>query len=319
MVRRKNKLTEEQLKSMGIETVNTFDGAIEILLKHCKIKNLRSHTVKFYRNELNAAKKILEKQKVDTSINKITDKIIRRNIIDYMSGEGKTITAINSRLRALKRLFNFLYSEDYLFSNPMSSIVLLKTEKRIQPTLTMSEIKNLLEQPDQSSFVGIRNFCILLLFLETGIRCFELANLKVKDVIFEENLILVSHTKNRKQRFVPFQEKMKRKLQDYIKLRGDIDEEALFVTVDNTALSKRKITEWITTYAKDANIEGPCSAHVLRYTFVKFAIKAEANLFVLQEIVGHSTLNQLRYYYSVYGNDITTEHKKFSIADKLLS
>ncbi|WP_088105225.1 tyrosine-type recombinase/integrase [Halalkalibacter urbisdiaboli] len=318
MARRQNKLTENDLS--GISGFLSFEEAVDLLLQNCKIKNLREHTIKFYKNELSRSKKLFDLQSINTRIDKITEKNIRTNIIDYMRLiEGRTVVSVNSRLRALRRLFNFLHENGYIVINPMYSITPLKTDKRDQPNLNTEQIHALLMQPDQSTFTGFRDFTLMLLFLETGIRINELIHIKVNDILWEEHLLRVSHAKNRTERFVPFQEKMKKRLLDYIKLRGDVKTDALFVTIDGKPLSTRRIQEWISEYADKAGIHDvKVSPHCFRYTFVKYAVKGGANIFVIQEILGHKTLDMVRHYYNVYGRDKIDEHKKFSIADRVL-
>ncbi|CAM5432773.1 Tyrosine recombinase XerC [Streptomyces afghaniensis] len=320
MKRRKNKITKEQFNELGIISTDTIDDALELVIKDCKIKNLRQNTIKFYENEIKATKNMLLEQKKSIRLHDISEKVIRINIIEYMNDNERKINAINARLRALRRVFNLLEQDGLIFDNPMENIKLVKTDKRIQPTLTLSQIKDLLSQPDQTTYTGYRNFCIILLFLETGIRLNELINLKMEDIMWEDNLIKVSHPKNRIQRVVPIQKMMKQRLKGYIKLRGHQESDILFLNIDNKPLSNRKIQEWIADYARNAKITNiKCSPHIFRYTFVKFAVKSEVNLFVLQEILGHKSLEMVRHYYTVFGNDIVKEHKKFSIAQKIFT
>ena len=322
MIRRKrnhrHNLTDEQVNNLkgGV----TFEEATDLLIRDCKLKNLRDDSINFYRNELNRSRIILEMQGIDTTPQKITTRIIKNNIIIYMrETERRSVTAVNCRLRALRRLFNFLKEEGEVEFSPIKEFDLLKNDKTTPIPLTEDQIKALLKQPNKRTFTGGRNLTIIMLLLETGIRLTELINLKVKDILWEDGLIRVSRTKNREERFVPFQAKMRKMLTEYLELRGQTKEERLFVNVNKTEMSSRRVQQVIKDYARKANLNDiQCTPHILRHTFVRFAVKSGANIFVVQDILGHKSLDMVRYYYKVYGEDLTTEHKKFSIAENII-
>lgn len=95
--------------------------------------------------------------------------------------------------------------------------------------------------------------------------------------------------------------------------RGDADTNALFINVDNGALNKRTVQENIQNYGKMAQIIGVrVSPHTFRHTMAKFYIMNGGDIFTLQQILGHSTLDMVRYYVELFGTDIKEQHKKYS-------
>jgi len=83
------------------------------------------------------------------------------------------------RLRSLRQFFSFLVKENYLAQNPAGRVEKLKTEEVLIVALTVDQVKKLLKTADRSTFTGLRDYTMLLLMLETGMRLSELSGLKV--------------------------------------------------------------------------------------------------------------------------------------------
>lgn len=100
----------------------------------------------------------------------------------------KTVT-INTRLRAIRAYFNFLYKQKYIRKNPVENIKLLKDRKNLVQTFSTEQLEHLLKQPDLRTFTGLRDYTLMLLLLETGIRVNELVGIDLSDVRLKEVLI----------------------------------------------------------------------------------------------------------------------------------
>ncbi|ADU95375.1 integrase domain protein SAM domain protein [Geobacillus sp. Y412MC52] len=104
----------------------TFEELLEIFIEDCELRNLREHTIKYYRSELNAFVKLLKEQEIELRVSEWTGETIKRNVIMYMKEKGLKTVSINSRLRAMRAFFNFLEGRNLIKSNPMKDIKLLK-------------------------------------------------------------------------------------------------------------------------------------------------------------------------------------------------
>jgi integrase/recombinase XerD len=134
--RRKNTLAPE---NVGAESLTTdFEMARDAFLRDCRIRNLSEHTVKYYRNELNALQKLLERQGVNTDPTKFTSRMIKENVILRMMDDGRKETAINARIRAMRSFFNFL--EHRIVQNPMDVLNVCQKQGLLQQT-EMSPVK----------------------------------------------------------------------------------------------------------------------------------------------------------------------------------
>lgn len=106
---------------------------------------------------------------------------------------------------------------------------------------------------------------------------------------------------------------MKQQLKKYIAIRGYVESDALFVTIDNTPLSKRALQNRIEKYGKEAQLKGVrCSCHTFRHTFAKLSVQQGANIFEIQTILGHTSMEIVKTYVNLFGTDVRDRHKEFS-------
>lgn len=318
--RRSNVLVTENItENKAPVSAEDFETSISLYLRDCKIRNLSEHTIVYYKNELNGLMRMLESQKLDTHPSKITKKIVKENIILYMMETlGRKETTINTKLRAARAFFNFLEKESMISDNPFNEISLIQEKKTIIETFNREQLHALLRQPNQSTFTGYRDYTVLMLLLETGVRARELVNIRTKDVNWEDGVIKIDG-KGYKERHVPIQATTKRQLRKYIGVRGDVDTEFLFVNIDNEPLSKRRLQEIIAKYGRMAGIKGVrCSPHTFRHTFAKMSVQNGADVFALQAVLGHTSLEMVRNYVNLFSSDVYEKHKRFSPIEKLL-
>jgi integrase/recombinase XerD len=319
---RRGELSREELMLITddiVEIEYTFEELLEIFIEDCELRNLREHTIKYYRSELNAFIKLLKEQEIELRVNEWTGETIKRNVIMYMKEKGLKTVSINSRLRAMRAFFNFLEGQHLIRCNPMKDIKLLRDRKRIVETFDNQQIKALFKACNVRTFLGLRDYTIMMLLLETGVRVInELVGIKTTDIIWEQKVIRIRNTKGGFERFVPIQDKMMNQLKKYLIVRGNVDTDYLFITQDNTPLSKKQVQDRIREYGKKAGIENVrCSPHTFRHTFAKLCVLNGANAFQLQAILGHTSLEVTKVYVNLFSNEVQQGHAKFSPINNL--
>jgi integrase/recombinase XerD len=152
-----------------------------------------------------------------------------------------------------------------------------------------------------------------MVFLETGIRVNELVGLSLADIQWEDSLLRIRNAKTYRERLVPIQSEMKKQLKKYISIRGVVESDALFVTIDETPLLRRSVQQRIDIYGVKAKIKDVrCSPHTFRHTFAKLSVQQGANIFELQTILGHTSMEIVKTYVNLFGNDVRERHKDFS-------
>ena len=93
--------------------------------------------------------------------------------------------------RSIKRFFNWLVDEGVLSVSPMANMKAPRVPKVLIQPLSVDDIRSLLALCDKNTFLGVRNWAILLVFIETGLRLAELANIQIKDIDFNRGVIKV--------------------------------------------------------------------------------------------------------------------------------
>ncbi|MCT4796147.1 tyrosine-type recombinase/integrase [Exiguobacterium alkaliphilum] len=300
-MRRKRELSKEELRI--IHTRVSDEEAIDEFFKHCYLKNLRQATIDYYRNEFMATKRILNKELVDLETSDIEHLII-------ISKERIKITTINTRLRALRAFYNFIYRKRLISTNPMEDIKLLKDRHKMIDALENSEIEKLLKvMRDEKTFVGFRDEVIFLVFLDTGIRLSELVGIEIGDIRGDE--LLVRKTKNNFERTVYLSEFTQQQLKRYLVIRGQLDTDALFINRDNGPLKSHSIQGRFTRYGQLAGIEKRVSPHTFRHTMAKRMVMEGIDAFSLMHLLGHTDITVTKRYVNLWGKDLKRKHGKY--------
>lgn len=262
-MRRKNELDNQIIQKYQKESKTytiSYSAAFEAFIKDCESKNLRPHTIRYYTNELRAFYKSLKDNQITTDLKEFSDK-------------------------DLKVYINPL-------NNPVRSLKLLKNRKDVVQTYTNKELKALFNEPNVKTFTGVRDLTIMMMFLEIGARANELISIKVSDLDLENSKILLTNTKGYKQRFVQVQKEMQIQIKYYLKLRGKLHHDYLWVNINNEALSKQSMMINVSNYGKQIGIKATC--HKFRHNFGRIAAENGASIFEIQAILGHSSLEMVR-------------------------
>ncbi|MED1104963.1 tyrosine-type recombinase/integrase [Bacillus paramycoides] len=300
-MKRRGELTDEELKI--IKKKISDEEAYEKFFKDCYLRNLRPATIGYYKNEFHGAKKIINKQLVEWEQKDVEDLILK-------SKQLMKVTTINTRLRALRSFYNFLDKNKLIDKNPMKSIKLLRDRQKTIETLDNQEIENLIKTiRKQKTFVGFRDEVILLVFLDTGVRLSELVGINVEDV--RHNKLIIRRTKNLFERTVYLSDTTQERLESYIKVRGEVATNKLFISQDNKELNPHSIQTRLTKYGKEAKISKRVSPHTFRHTMAKRMIVSGLDAFSLMHLLGHTDITVTKRYVNLWGQDLEQKHKEY--------
>ena len=210
---------------------------------------------------------------------------------------------IARKLSAIRSFFDFLEKKGLVAGNPAADISTPKQEKYDPPFLPIDEMFRLLERPDRSKPLGLRDLAILEVFYSCGIRVSELEGLNISSIDFEERLIRVMG-KGKKERIVPIGKSALKAVRDYMdvviplrkKIHGSSSEGPLFLNVRGGRLSTRGIYNVVKKYAMQGPSTGEISPHALRHTFATHMLDGGADLRAVQELLGHVSLSTTQKY-----------------------
>ncbi|MGE6261366.1 tyrosine-type recombinase/integrase [Heyndrickxia sporothermodurans] len=311
MVRRGELSTEQ--KNL-IKSKITDEEALKKFERDAHIRNLRPATIKFYKNELHAAKIAIEEMELNKQLVELTETDLE-NLILHLKAQIKTVS-INTRIRALKSFYNYLNVNGLVKPNPIKNIKQLRDRQKIMETLEDEEIVLLANHMKESNtFVGYRDFVIFLLMLDTGIRLSETVGIEVEDL--RKTSLIIRKTKNQKERPVYPSERVIAELRTYLKVRGKLNHEVMFVNIDNEPLKQRSIQSRFEKYRKDLKIYKKFSAHILRHTYAKRAVMNGMDAFTLAKLLGHSDITVTKRYVNLFAHDLEEMAKRHSTIGKL--
>lgn len=216
-------------------------------------------------------------------------------------GDVNDIT-INTNLRGLRALLYYGMEHGYIRA---FKIQLIRAEKKIKETYSDAELIILLKKPNinKCSFAEFRNWAMINYLLATGNRLETMANVKIGDVDFEENVIKLLKLKNRKQYAIPLSSQLNKVLREYLIYRKGNKDDYLFCTSYGKQLSKGTIQTQIQHYNRSRGVL-KTSIHVFRHTFAKNWIKNGGDLISLQTILGHSSMEMVKEYVNMFGDDL---------------
>lgn len=149
--------------------------------------------------------------------------------------------------------------------------------------------------------------------LSTAVRLNSFINIKIKDVDFENEVVYVNVTKNRKPLIIPLNETIIKVLKDYLKIRQyKDDEEYLFCTAYSKQLNKKTINGSLVKYNHDRGVI-KTGIHRYRHTFSKKFVISGGSPVILQKILGHSSLITTENYLNILVTDLKKELNQFNI------
>lgn len=297
----------------------TLKGMVSAFLSTRRLRNLSPNTITFYSQHLSKFLKFMESDFPDVSLEQIDYTILR----DYVSGlkESHSPGGLNHHIKVLKILFKFMIEEGVITENPSRKISRVKTDQAVIPTFSNNQIIAMLEvTKHQMGFPGIRNYALITLLYDTGCRISEILGLKISDIQLEEKILTV-RGKGGRGRVVPFGDRSLVSLVKYLNRRNKLfgNVAVLFLTKFGDHLTLRmtnKIIERIGEKAKIENVR--LSAHTFRHTFAKNWLMNGGDIFSLQKILGHRTLEMVKNYVNITFKDIQSQHSKFSPGDILM-
>lgn len=192
-------------------------------------------------------------------------------------------------------------------------ITMVKTHKQIKETYTDYELEILLRKPkiNKTTFAEYRNWVIINYLLATGNRVATVCDLKIKDIDFGTGTIRLCRTKNRREQIIPISTTLKNILKEYLKYRKGELEDYLFCNVNGIRLSENGLKLAIFKYNKKRGVS-KTSIHLFRHTFAKKWILNGGDVFRLQKILGHSSMDMVKEYVNMFNDDLKRDFDTFN-------
>lgn len=246
-------------------------------------KGYSNYTIKSYNEDLSAFYMYLDENNI-TNI----DYNLIRSYLNYLYNLKFSNKSIARHISTLRSYFKYLLKENYIKENPMKLISNPKIPQKLPKYLNYNELEEILEIPNQSTFLGLRNALILELLYSTGVRVSELVNIKLSDIdLLNKKIIILG--KGNKERIVLFGNKAYELIVKYLNKR-DTDCEYLFVNNNKNTLTDRGVRYIIDNIVKKSALKFKISPHTLRHTFATHLLNNGADLKSVQDLLGHESI-----------------------------
>lgn len=283
---------------------------VEQFLVHIdRERHLSENTIDSYKRDLVKWVNYLSAKGIHDLL-KVTDTDVITFTI-HLKQKGRASSTISRQLASLHTFYTFLQQEEIISKNPVNNIERPRKEEKTIQILTINEIENLLNQPDDSN-LGMRDSAMLEVLYATGIRVSELITLTLSDINLEMGYIKCSSAK--KKRIIPIGKVAKRALQQYIENgRAALireNEDILFLNYAGRPISRQGFWKVVKRYVKDANIDKAVTPHTLRHSFAMHLIQNGADLYAVQEMLGHADIKSTQKYIEMSRHDIRDIYKK---------
>lgn len=261
-------------------------------------RNFSKHTVVAYKCDILSFLVWLD----DRDIKDVNYNLIKEYLL-YIQQFNYTKTTTARKIASLRTFYRYLYREKIIETNPALGVHSPKKTKNLPEFLTEAEIEQILNNIKIDTPAGYRNRVILELLYATGMRISELSNLNFENLNLEENEIKV-FGKGAKERIVLVSDRAKKFLETYIKTvrfliykdQKNNPENPVFINKTGYRLQPQSVRLAIKEVVNAIELPKHVTPHVFRHSFATKLLENGADLRVVQELLGHSSISNTQIY-----------------------
>ncbi len=261
-------------------------------------KGLSINTISAYLNDINQFASYFSSVDID--------KIKISQIIQYINGmqeQGLCGNSLARKISSIRGFYKFLYTEEIITNTIFEKLTLPKIETKLPTVLSLEEINRLVRSISIDDKYGIRDRAMIELMYATGVRVSELLNLKLTDILWIEGLVRVLG-KGSKERYVPLCSSASEYCQEYLRrgrpnLLRNKKSGFVFLNCFGNKMTRMGFWKLLQKYVELADINKHVSPHTLRHSFATHLLEGGANLRVVQELLGHSSITTTQIYTNI--------------------
>lgn len=273
-------------------------------------KKLSDNTLQSYKRDLKQFRRYLEA--CELHYNRVKEEDIK-DYIKELQEEGKKPSSISRCIASIRSFYQFVLKNKKVKVDPTQNIQSPKIEKRVPSILTSKEVELLLDQPKDIDLKGIRDKAMLEFAYATGMRVTEIVSLNMDDVNLEEGYVTCKN--GNKERNIPLGNMSLKALKEYVEEARDIlvktaEEEALFVNINGSRLTRQGFWKIIKFYKEQAHITKDITPHVLRHSFATHLLQNGADLKAIQSMLGHSDISSTQVYMQFQDEGLKNVYRK---------
>ncbi len=291
-----------------------FGPLLKLFLDYLTVEcGLSPNTIAAYRRDLEAFLTSVSRKGF-----RELDRLKPNDIVDFLMREkrrGLSPASTSRRLVAIRMFYRFLLAEGRLKKDVAGTIESSRAWRNLPDVLTRREVEKLLETPDVSTPLGMRNSAILETMYASGARAQEVVDLATEDVNLEFAYLRLTG-KGGKERVLPMGRVAARRVKQYLEeVRPELvkrsDPENLFLSRTGRKLNRERIWQIIRKLALEAGLAKNVHPHTLRHSFATHLLEGGADLRSVQEMLGHANIVTTQIYTHVDASRLRSIHRKF--------
>lgn len=285
----------------------SLDKSVESYIRQLAIeRGLAKNTLLAYRRDLRNYCDFLQRAQVD-DFSQVSEQQVADYAQSLVQARGLASSSVARMLAAVRGLHKFLLTENQIGQDVASAVKPPKASRRLPKAISVEEVERLLdaagpsaEATDSVSSIRVRDRALLELLYATGARVSEVVNLDLDDLV--DPTLVRLFGKGSKERIVPVGGYAQRALQAYlVRIRPGLAKlgkgtPALFLNQRGGRLSRQSAWQIITDAASEANLQSEISPHTLRHSFATHLLEGGADVRVVQELLGHSSVATTQIY-----------------------
>jgi integrase/recombinase XerD len=274
-------------------------------------KGLSSNTINAYRRDLQNFAMFFENNS-ELSLLEVKHEDIAKYLANL--GDRKLASStLDRKMDSMRTFYKFLVAERYINDNPTLMIEPLRSWSKLPTVLSIAEMESLINQPDTSNPLGLRDKALLEIMYACGLRVTELVNLRIT-ALNPEIGYLRCLGKGNKERVVPVGSMALEAVKNYLNSGRPIlnpKEDWLFVNYKGEKLTRDGIRHIVQEIAESVGIQKKITPHTLRHCFATHLLERGADLRSLQEMLGHASISTTQIYTHINSERLRQIHSKF--------
>ncbi|WP_104991403.1 tyrosine-type recombinase/integrase [Deinococcus sp. NW-56] len=296
----------------------TTDELWQQFFFHLQAKRRTKATLRYYATTRTSFGRFVQEGGLPQEAEALTVQHLRA-FLRKLEADGLAPGGVHAHARALRALLTWAYREELLSTNPVKRLEMPTVDRQRLPAVSGEQVQLLLKTCRKGP-QPLRDCALVLTLFDTGIRVQEAVNLQLSALLFERGLLRI-HGKGNKERFVPIGARAMQALNIYLRRErrpAHAGVPNVFLSRSGQPLTKSGISIRLHKLALDIGVpRADCAPHTFRRGFAVEFLRNGGDVFTLQQILGHSSLEMTRRYVTFLDEDLKAAHLRFSPGDRL--
>ena len=273
---------------------HSLEEAFDEFLCSCKDRGLSDGSIASYKEKIELFLKY-----TDVNVEDLDNEIVYEFREWLKTHRNFNDVSTNTTFRTINVFFKFIHEE---YQVPLFHLDYVKETKKIKQIFSSDDIRKLLRQPnlDHCTYSELRDWCIVNIVLNTGVRASSIVNVKIEDVDFKAKTIHFRHMKNRQAQLFPLKKDTLKIIRLYLDCVEDELDDYMFINSEHKQLTSKQLSVSFQRYCKNRNVK-ITSFHCLRHWVATQLLKQTHNIHMVSKTLGHSSVAVTERYVSTLG------------------